>query len=309
LSTVQAGAPPPSLNLCSTPVAHPRTAATNSMSNVVQLVFFERELAEKAMKKKPKSRPWCMVTMLMIGVLKRRERGSTDNGTVVVATFPAAAWINNEGLEIWRRQSCSTKHVALETSEELDLHTRAFACCRVDMKLCSLPATMVDGTLLNFEPSTHYPLGNATGVLGFIGVQLRSTISRKYGVCNFLNRVNTGVLCSLLGHGNDGNGSVPSQGTIVLVQGAGGISAAAAAASLITTPLDTINTQLQVMGHDKRPNTRQLIKTLITEDWLGSQSKSLANDVIPSIQGFSPINSKMFHGGTAIEAKMLNAIL
>ncbi|KAJ0605437.1 putative mitochondrial carrier domain superfamily [Helianthus annuus] len=47
------------------------------------------------------------------------------------------------------------------------------------------------------------------------------------------------------GHGNDGNGSIPSQGTIVMVQGAGGISAAAAA-SLITTPLYTIKTRLQV---------------------------------------------------------------
>ncbi|KAJ0616239.1 putative mitochondrial carrier domain superfamily [Helianthus annuus] len=49
----------------------------------------------------------------------------------------------------------------------------------------------------------------------------------------------------MLGHGNDGNGSIPIQGTIVMVQGAGGISAAAAA-SLITTPLYTIKTQLQV---------------------------------------------------------------
>ncbi|KAF5819260.1 putative mitochondrial carrier domain superfamily [Helianthus annuus] len=52
------------------------------------------------------------------------------------------------------------------------------------------------------------------------------------------------ALC-MLGHGNDGNGSIPSQGTIVMVQGAGGISAAAAA-SLITTPLYTIKTRLQV---------------------------------------------------------------
>ncbi|KAJ0576169.1 putative mitochondrial carrier domain superfamily [Helianthus annuus] len=49
----------------------------------------------------------------------------------------------------------------------------------------------------------------------------------------------------MLGHGNDGDGSIPSQGTIVMIQGAGGISAAAAA-SLITTPLDTIKTRLQV---------------------------------------------------------------
>ncbi|MFS7920726.1 putative mitochondrial carrier domain superfamily [Helianthus anomalus] len=49
----------------------------------------------------------------------------------------------------------------------------------------------------------------------------------------------------MLGHGNDGDGSIPSQGTIVMVQGAGGISATAAT-SLITTPLDTIKTRLQV---------------------------------------------------------------
>ncbi|KAL8231454.1 hypothetical protein R6Q57_001232 [Mikania cordata] len=79
----------------------------------------------------------------------------------------------------------------------------------------------------------------------------------------------TCVLCSLLGHGIDGNGYVPSQGTIVLVQGAGGIFAGGAA-SLITTPLDTIKTRLQVMGHEKRPSTRQVIKTLIAEDgWKG----------------------------------------
>ncbi|XP_076903753.1 uncharacterized protein LOC143603307 [Bidens hawaiensis] len=77
------------------------------------------------------------------------------------------------------------------------------------------------------------------------------------------------VIWSLLGHGSDGDGSVPSQGTIVLVQGAGGISAAAAA-SIITTPLDTIKTRLQVMGHDKRPSTREVVKTLIAEDgWKG----------------------------------------
>ncbi|KAI7745065.1 hypothetical protein M8C21_034031, partial [Ambrosia artemisiifolia] len=286
-----------------------------------------------------------------IGVLKRKERGSIDNGPVVVATFPAAArvrfrtrpisgpplslsWplksfvllhyllertgkmkqkitnhnvfeINNEGLEIRRRQSCSTKHVALETSEELDLHTRALMEVQVmhaknqvfnaSNMLPAVAAKAIDGWFPGLA-DTIEKSDKFSKTTGFIGVQLRSTISRKYGVCNFLNRVNTGVLCSLLGHGNDGNGSVPSQGTIVLVQGAGGISAAAAA-FLITTPLDTVNTQLHVMGHDKRPNTRQLIKTLITEDWL------------ESIQGFSPINSKMFHGGRVIEAKMLNAIL
>ncbi|KAF5791919.1 putative mitochondrial carrier protein [Helianthus annuus] len=77
------------------------------------------------------------------------------------------------------------------------------------------------------------------------------------------------VIWNLLGHGSDGNGSVPSQGTVVLVQGAGGIFAGAAS-SFITTPLDTIKTRLQVMKHENRPSTRQVIKALIAEDgWKG----------------------------------------
>ncbi|KAL4581959.1 hypothetical protein LXL04_006493 [Taraxacum kok-saghyz] len=78
------------------------------------------------------------------------------------------------------------------------------------------------------------------------------------------------VIWSLLGHGNEGNVSVlPSQGTVVMVQGAGGIFAGAAA-SCVTTPLDTIKTRLQVMGHDVRPSARQVIKSLIADDgWKG----------------------------------------
>lgn len=62
---------------------------------------------------------------------------------------------------------------------------------------------------------------------------------------------------------------VPSNGKIISVQAAGGLFAGVTA-SLITTPLDTIKTRLQVMGHEKRPTTRQVVKNLIAEDgWRG----------------------------------------
>lgn len=77
------------------------------------------------------------------------------------------------------------------------------------------------------------------------------------------------VIWRFLGHGTKSDQPAPSQGTIVLVQGAGGIFAGAMA-SCITTPLDTIKTRLQVMGHEKRPTARQVVKGLITDDgWKG----------------------------------------
>ncbi|XP_059642181.1 uncharacterized protein LOC132284128 [Cornus florida] len=71
-----------------------------------------------------------------------------------------------------------------------------------------------------------------------------------------------------LGHGTEHEVYAPSQGTIVFVQAAGGIFAGATA-SCITTPLDTIKTRLQVMGHGKN-TTRQVVKGLIKDDgWKG----------------------------------------
>ncbi|EPS62965.1 hypothetical protein M569_11822 [Genlisea aurea] len=67
----------------------------------------------------------------------------------------------------------------------------------------------------------------------------------------------------------DNDHTSPSVGKIVLVQAAGGVIAGATA-SCVTTPLDTIKTRLQVMGHEKRPTARHVIKTLISEDgWTG----------------------------------------
>ncbi|KAM7516690.1 hypothetical protein LguiA_006273 [Lonicera macranthoides] len=77
------------------------------------------------------------------------------------------------------------------------------------------------------------------------------------------------VIWRFLGHGPDSEEALPSQWRIVCVQGAGGIFAGAAA-SCITTPLDTIKTRLQVMGHDKRPTARQVVKKLISDEgWKG----------------------------------------
>ncbi|KAK4409814.1 Mitochondrial RNA-splicing protein MRS3 [Sesamum angolense] len=65
------------------------------------------------------------------------------------------------------------------------------------------------------------------------------------------------------------DGIAPSEEKIMAVQAAGGIFAAATA-SCITTPMDTIKTRLQVMGHAKRLSTRQVVKSLIADDgWTG----------------------------------------
>ncbi|CAF2119780.1 unnamed protein product [Brassica napus] len=75
----------------------------------------------------------------------------------------------------------------------------------------------------------------------------------------------------LLGYGNDSKATAaPSQSKIVLVQALGGIIAGATASS-ITTPLDTIKTRLQVMGHqENRPSAKKVVKDLIAQDgWKG----------------------------------------
>ncbi|KAF5958491.1 hypothetical protein HYC85_005716 [Camellia sinensis] len=77
------------------------------------------------------------------------------------------------------------------------------------------------------------------------------------------------LIWSFLGHDTERKKSAPSQWTIVGVQAAGGIFAGATA-SCITTPLDTIKTRLQVMGHEKRHTIRQVVKGLVVDDgWKG----------------------------------------
>ncbi|XP_028112532.1 solute carrier family 25 member 44-like isoform X1 [Camellia sinensis] len=77
------------------------------------------------------------------------------------------------------------------------------------------------------------------------------------------------LIWSFLGHDTEREKSAPSQWTIVGVQAAGGIFAGATA-SCITTPLDTIKTRLQVMGHEKRHTIRQVVKGLVVDDgWKG----------------------------------------
>ncbi|KAF5180875.1 Mitochondrial substrate carrier family protein j [Thalictrum thalictroides] len=77
------------------------------------------------------------------------------------------------------------------------------------------------------------------------------------------------VIWRLLGAGTEQKEPVFGPWTVVLVQASGGI-AAGAMASCITTPLDTIKTRLQVMGHDKRETARHVVKKLIVDDgWKG----------------------------------------
>ncbi|XP_058228347.1 uncharacterized protein LOC131336496 isoform X2 [Rhododendron vialii] len=77
------------------------------------------------------------------------------------------------------------------------------------------------------------------------------------------------LIWSFLGHDSVHDKPAPNTWTIVGVQAAGGIFAGATA-SCITTPLDTIKTRLQVMGHEKRHTVRQVVKGLVVDDgWKG----------------------------------------
>ncbi|KAK6928073.1 Mitochondrial substrate/solute carrier [Dillenia turbinata] len=77
------------------------------------------------------------------------------------------------------------------------------------------------------------------------------------------------VIWRLLGHGSGTEEAAPSPWTLVSVQAAGGIFAGAMT-SCITTPLDTVKTRLQVMGHEKKLATREVVQKLISEEgWKG----------------------------------------
>ncbi|KAK7273302.1 hypothetical protein RIF29_14351 [Crotalaria pallida] len=77
------------------------------------------------------------------------------------------------------------------------------------------------------------------------------------------------LIWRFLDHGGKYDKGSPTLQKIILVQASGGIIAGASA-SCITTPLDTIKTRLQVMGHEKRSTIKQVVKDLINEDgWKG----------------------------------------
>ncbi|XP_028764819.1 solute carrier family 25 member 44 [Neltuma alba] len=76
------------------------------------------------------------------------------------------------------------------------------------------------------------------------------------------------LIWRFLGYAENKEGK-PGVQKIVLVQATGGIIAGATA-SCITTPLDTIKTRLQVMGHENKSSVKQVVKDLINEDgWKG----------------------------------------
>ncbi|BAT83235.1 Carnitine/acylcarnitine translocase-like protein [Vigna angularis] len=77
------------------------------------------------------------------------------------------------------------------------------------------------------------------------------------------------VIWRFLGHDTKYDEHTPSLQKIMLVQAMGGIIAGASS-SCITTPLDTIKTRLQVMGHENKMSIKQVAKDLINEDgWKG----------------------------------------
>ncbi|KAM0004914.1 putative mitochondrial carrier domain superfamily [Helianthus debilis subsp. tardiflorus] len=105
------------------------------------------------------------------------------------------------------------------------------------------------------------------------------------------------VIWNLLGHGSDGTGSVPSQGTVVLVQGAGGIfcwcrivfhhNSTGHYKNSVTVCCSCLF-WYKVMKHENRPSTRQVIKALIAEDgWKGS-IEGLVQDFLARRHGEHP---------------------
>ncbi|XP_073154812.1 uncharacterized protein [Henckelia pumila] len=86
------------------------------------------------------------------------------------------------------------------------------------------------------------------------GALLINWVCRK-GVC-------VTSIIRLLGHVDEPAGAAPSEGKIAMVQAAGGIFAGSTA-SCIATPLDTIKTRLQVMGHEKKTTVREVVKKFV----------------------------------------------
>lgn len=94
-----------------------------------------------------------------------------------------------------------------------------------------------------------------------------------------------------LGYTGEIDGQHPSPLLLVSVQGAGGV-VAGAASSIITTPLDTIKTRLQVIegkgGH--KPTIRDTVKQLMNEDgWKGFYRGLVPRFLSMSLSGTSMI--------------------
>ncbi|CAN1839143.1 Solute carrier family 25 member 44 [Linum perenne] len=94
------------------------------------------------------------------------------------------------------------------------------------------------------------------------------------------------VIWRFLGYGSDAEPATPSGMNIVLVQAAGGIIAGATA-SCITTPLDTIKTRLQVMGHERKSSARQVVKNLSAYVQKTSRPQNPVANSLPIFISFS----------------------
>lgn len=99
------------------------------------------------------------------------------------------------------------------------------------------------------------------------------------------------IIWRFLSNGTENKEPLFGQWTVMLVQAGGGV-AAGAVASCVTTPLDTIKTRLQVLGHEKRQTARQVVKNLIVEDgWKGLYRGLGPRFVSMSIWGTSMITA------------------